>query len=241
MGLANVRSPHDVLCHELAEAVSSANIVILDAETDDDLTAIARAAIELPGILLVGSGGLAAAVGRIEGAGPRHSVATGRDGARPITVIIGTAEPHIAEQIARLRQTGAVVHRLTAGVGAPAIDFEHEVRAIVIEWGSDPRVHAPRVIAALSELAPELADCDLILIGGDTARTVLDLIAEPALHPLAEVTTGAVVSRTKAGRIVATRPGSFGERDSLVDLVAAVRALRERTASEPDRKRKVGA
>lgn len=54
------------------------------------------------------------------------------------------------------------------------------------------------------------------LTGGQTARGVLDTLGVGRLDPLAELTPGAVLSRDADGRRYVTRPGSFGDPDSLV-------------------------
>jgi 4-hydroxythreonine-4-phosphate dehydrogenase len=59
---------------------------------------------------------------------------------------------------------------------------------------------------------------DLVLTGGETARAVIDAIGLTDLRPIHEVHHGAVVSVASDGRSVATRPGSFGDGDSLVAI-----------------------
>ncbi|MEV1177987.1 nucleotide-binding domain containing protein [Nonomuraea sp. NPDC049784] len=59
---------------------------------------------------------------------------------------------------------------------------------------------------------------DLILTGGETARRVLDALGVRELIPLDQVHHGAVHSRTPEGHSVVTRPGSFGDVDSLLRI-----------------------
>lgn len=70
---------------------------------------------------------------------------------------------------------------------------------------------------------------DLVLTGGETARQVLDALAITRLDPVGQVHHGAVHLRTPDGRSVVTRPGSFGDPDSLRHIV---RALRPHTRTE---------
>ena len=76
---------------------------------------------------------------------------------------------------------------------------------------------------------------DLVLTGGETARTTLDALGIRELEPLGEIHHGAVHSRTPDGRRVVTRPGSYGAEDSLLRIVAALRPRRppSRQPSEP--------
>ncbi|MFT3876851.1 MAG: nucleotide-binding domain containing protein [Propioniciclava sp.] len=73
---------------------------------------------------------------------------------------------------------------------------------------------------------------DLILTGGETARAVLTALGVRSLRVVAEAEPGAVVSRTDGGRLIGTRPGSFGGPDSLVRLRSALSSAHP----EPDPK-----
>ncbi len=64
---------------------------------------------------------------------------------------------------------------------------------------------------------------DLVLTGGETARHVLDALAVAELDPVGQVHHGAVHLATPDGRSVVTRPGSFGDPDSLRQIVQALR------------------
>ncbi|WP_275558669.1 four-carbon acid sugar kinase family protein [Streptomyces sp. 5-6(2022)] len=64
---------------------------------------------------------------------------------------------------------------------------------------------------------------DLVLTGGETARRVLDALAVTELDPVGQVHHGAVHLRTPDGQSVVTRPGSFGDPDSLRHIVQALR------------------
>ncbi|MFD8162651.1 four-carbon acid sugar kinase family protein [Streptomyces malaysiensis] len=64
---------------------------------------------------------------------------------------------------------------------------------------------------------------DLVLTGGETARRVLDALAVAELDPVGQVHHGAVHLATPDGRSVVTRPGSFGDPDSLRQIVQALR------------------
>jgi len=83
----------------------------------------------------------------------------------------------------------------------------------------DPRL-ARRVSGGLAATvaAALRAPVDLVLIGGETARRVLDALGIDVLEPVVAIHHGAVLSRTAGGGAVVTRPGSFGGPDSLVQI-----------------------
>ncbi|MGS2585974.1 four-carbon acid sugar kinase family protein [Streptomyces hebeiensis] len=135
--LAVVRGSGDDLTERLRRLLAAGTHPVCDAETDADLDAIAAAALRLgPGVRLLGTGGLAAALGRLVGRpdgvpGPRpdETPPYGADAAspdvarnvservgtdrrrdatdRPLLVVVGTAEPGAVAQIAQLTAAGA--------------------------------------------------------------------------------------------------------------------------------------
>ncbi len=74
---------------------------------------------------------------------------------------------------------------------------------------------------------------DLVLTGGQTARAVLDHLGVRRLRPVAQPDHGVVVSLADDGRLVATKPGSFGQDPTLTDLVRLLRALRSGVPTAP--------
>ncbi|MFI7149729.1 4-hydroxythreonine-4-phosphate dehydrogenase PdxA [Nonomuraea sp. NPDC050022] len=241
LDLATVRS--DRLSEAIASCARDAHIALCDAETDQDLDAILRAALTVPSVRLVGSGGLADALGRhLRSLGPaagEHPPVPGHGGVGcpAALVVVGSAEPVAAEQVRRLTEAGAVpvALPLAALLGTP--DGREPLphiplgdRAVVAYLDSAGVVlpAASRDIA--SRLAEAVADAvrayerpvDLVLTGGETARRVLDALQVRELTPVGQVHPGAVHSRTADGRSVVTRPGSFGEADSLVEIVRAL-------------------
>ncbi|MFD0477229.1 nucleotide-binding domain containing protein [Nonomuraea thailandensis] len=60
----------------------------------------------------------------------------------------------------------------------------------------------------------------MVLTGGETARRVLDTLQVRELTPVGQIHHGAVHCHTPQGRSVVTRPGSFGDRDSLLRIAA---------------------
>ncbi|GHH10052.1 4-hydroxythreonine-4-phosphate dehydrogenase PdxA [Streptomyces lanatus] len=222
----------------LRDTIAAGRLPLCDAETDADLDRIADAAIAAgPGVRLLGTGGLAAAVGRLLGRTGGASAPAGtpvRRERRPLLIVVGTAEPAAAAQIAQLAQRGArhialPADRLSTTDGHAA--GTSDVTVLSIDNGQ--RVQpgsAYRPVHGLARLAAHhAAGADLVLTGGETARRVLDALEVPQLTPLGEIHHGAVHALASDGRHVVTRPGSFGETDSLLRIAAALRPDRFRT------------
>src|SRR5699024_12280007 len=72
---------------------------------------------------------------------------------------------------------------------------------------------------------------DLFLPGGQTARSVLDALGVTGLHPIAQPEIGTVISCTVDGRLIVTRPGSFGATDNLLNSLRTIQQLRALSSS----------
>ncbi|MET7332191.1 4-hydroxythreonine-4-phosphate dehydrogenase PdxA [Nonomuraea sp. NPDC005650] len=245
LDLATVRS--DRLSAAIASCAEDSHLALCDAETDADLDAVLRAALAVPSVRLVGSGGLADALGRhLRGLGaaveepepvPAHTARHG-DVARPAPlVVVGSAEPVAAEQVRRLVEAGAVPVPLplTALLGTaderdplPRIPIgDQAVVAFLDSAGAVLPTASRDIVRRLAEVVADAVRAsprtvDLVLTGGETARRVLDALQVRELAPVGQVHPGAVHSRTPDGRSVVTRPGSFGGPGSLVEIVRAL-------------------
>ncbi|MGJ6121599.1 four-carbon acid sugar kinase family protein [Mycolicibacterium sp. Y3] len=201
-----------------------AGIVVCDAATDADLDAVLRNAA--PGTQFVGTAALAAAVARTLAPGtpqpPPYRDPSG------LLAVIGTAEPKAAEQVRRLIEHGFGHLPIAA---AALVNGSADPGRLVLALDSGPVVltidgevrpgQARDLSAALGKLVAQgqfQHQPDLILTGGETARAVIDAIGLTELRPVHQVHHGAVVSVASDGRNVATRPGSFGDHDSLVAI-----------------------
>ncbi|MFG2589664.1 four-carbon acid sugar kinase family protein [Streptomyces sp. NPDC048438] len=243
--LTEIRAGIPHLEHRLRSGLAGGVAMVCDAETDADLDAVAEALLRLPEtVRTIGSGGITAALGRLSGTA-EHRAGPGRPGAgrRPVVVVVGTAHPGAGAQIAQLTRRGA---RHIAFHAAPLLthpDGSHPAVAALTVPDSTVLVLsiAPTTVvdpAAAPHLGRALArtvarflpgEADLVLTGGETARSLLDELSVTALLPVGQVHHGAVLCRTTDGRGVVTRPGSFGGTDSLVRMVGA---LREQTGHE---------
>jgi uncharacterized protein YgbK (DUF1537 family) len=222
----------------LADLFADGVVPLCDAETDDDLDAVVRACTDLgPGIRLLGTGGLAGAVGRLLAPSGPAERRPSPPAERPLLVVVGTAEPSAAAQIARLVAEGARHIALPAqALGGPAADVPPlsvapaGTTVVSIDGSGGFLPGAARALAAglARTVAAVPVPVDLVLTGGETARRVLDALGIAELAPRGQIHHGAVHATTADGRAVVTRPGSYGGTDSLLTIVRALRPGRLR-------------
>lgn len=285
LDLDAVRSPD--LAERLRQLFSGddAVTVVADGETEADLEAVVDALSRLEysaggrGIVLVGTGGIAAVLaqtlrpGARAGASigipvPARNAQTSAEGsgasqlpeghaARPVLAVVGSASGAARRQLRELQAGGFVLvglspeelrqpgtaaklrtvrEALGAGeavaltVVAEQVD-PHEAGAIVRNLGRFvSRVLDPQSPDAQSPGPAAVVGPDLILTGGETAREVLERLGIRALEPLGAEQHGAVVSLADDGRLVGTKPGSFGDDLALLQLYHSIQSRR---ASEP--------
>ena len=221
IGLAEVRDPSAP--RRLAQELRRSRVVVADAESDADCDVLAVAAVAA-GAVIAGAGGMAAAAGRTAVL-PSDPPGAPLPGIRPgpLAVVVGSAAGAARAQVSALAEGGTAVHAWCPGVHLPA---EAADRAILLDAPHDP-AGADRLSAAFAaEAAAATPGHHLVLTGGQTARAVLARHGIDRLRPLAQVHHGAVLALAEDGLLVATRPGSFGDRDSLRSIRDAVTALR---------------
>ncbi|MGW0937141.1 four-carbon acid sugar kinase family protein [Streptomyces sp. NPDC002666] len=185
-----------------------------------------------PVVVVVGTAhrGAAAQIAQLSARGAQHlalpatSLVTdprsGRPGA-PDTdhYALGTADGHV-------RARAPYTSRGTVRLPAPVTVFSI-ARTGTVDPSAAPRLVHGLCRAVAGRLPP---NADLVLTGGETARTLLDALAVTSLLPVGQVHHGAVLCRTPQGRGVVIRPGSHGGQDSLVRMVEALLPDRNRPA-----------
>lgn len=222
-------SPHDI-----AAALSDGAVVICDVTTDADLDAVVATARGLVGVQLVGTAALTAALARTL---PTTAAAQrAQNGCLPaILTVVGTGALNATEQVAALIDHGATpimvaAGALLAGTADPTILAEALTADVVLTVsGSAPAAQKVSLATALGRYvaAADLRAStrpDLVLTGGETARSVIDALGLASLQPVDVVHHGAVLSVASDGRRIVTRPGSFGDRASFVDITAHLSA-----------------
>jgi 4-hydroxythreonine-4-phosphate dehydrogenase len=141
---------------------------------------------------------------------------------------VGTADSNASAQLRELESAGIAVVRIDAAdllAGRTTKLAAPDAVAIAIEGAVAPK-NAHSLVRALAEIAAEIIDesTDLVLTGGETARTVLDHLGVTRMEPVAEIHPGAIASITPDGRLVVTRPGSFGDHRSLAVIATYLRS-----------------
>ncbi|RCW41070.1 4-hydroxythreonine-4-phosphate dehydrogenase [Halopolyspora algeriensis] len=234
--LETVRSGR--LSTELAACAETGDIPICDSRTDSDLDEIVAAA-NLSGARLIGAGGLAAALGRSLHL-PESPSAPASNTDHQLLVVVGTADPGATDQVRTLAASGVRTVTCDAGElidrGPRDADLARILTALergpaALTIDAPEQVGAARARNLVQGLATTVARAverthrpvDLVLTGGETARRALDALAITSLTPMAQIHHGAVHSRTPSGTSVVTRPGSFGDTDSLIRIVEHLR------------------
>lgn len=217
---------------DIAAALSDGAVAICDVATDADLDTVVATASRVPGVQLVGTAALTAALARtLPTSAAVQSIESSCTPA--VLTVVGTGALNAAEQVAALLDTGATpivvsAEALIAGTADPrrlsqALTTRAEVvltvsGSISAAQRTELAIALGRYVAAADAAASSRPD--LVLSGGETARSVIDALGVDALQPIDVVHHGAVVSVASDGRRIVTRPGSFGDRNSFVDITA---------------------
>ncbi len=254
LDLSVVHAGTETLSTELGRLAEQGVLAVCDAETDEDLDAVAAAAIQHRHPVVVGASGVAAALGRALGGSHTGSDAEpggavdGCSGplepADSVLVVVGTAEQSARAQVVRLQQAGAVVQSVGPSDSGPAAEAVNALdKALRTGFGVLQVAPAPMDADRSSPLLDRLADtaaavlarqplARVVLTGGATARAVLTRLRVDTLRLQCQVHPGAAHLRTDDGRHVVTRPGSHGGVDSLERIAYHLGApLSPRTAS----------
>jgi uncharacterized protein YgbK (DUF1537 family) len=218
-------------------------IVALDAETDEDLEAIAdRLAVGAVPRLMAGCSGFAAVLPRLlDLPTGQPEMATLRP---PLLVVSGSPHERSLGQLREAELRGAPSLEVDPGtVGQPAWRRE-AARTIVGRLGergmmivrsrpgraASPPPHAA-FLRGVGRLVREVVDATAVptiaLFGGDTAFAVIEALDIRDLEPSWEICQGVVVCRARHGELhLVTKAGGFGP----VDVVERIRGALEREA-----------
>jgi uncharacterized protein YgbK (DUF1537 family) len=203
-------------------------VSLCDAETPDDLAAIARQGAGLEGpVLWCGSAGLARALGRGGRSGQPLRLPDG-----PRLFVVGSPHPVARAQAARLRlmlesATAAVTGELcpTAAI-APAARALSAGRSAALVFAMPPVAAAEAeavmatTFAALARLPPPAV---AVVVGGDTLYRLCRALAATSLIALGEWGPGIPMARIAGGAwdgtSIVTKSGAFAGSDVLVRLL----------------------
>lgn len=192
-----------------------------DIETDNDLI---RALEAHPDNTLVGARGLADALARLmTGRASADDIAAPK--ARKALFIIGSHDPITVAQADLLRARAGVTWVAAANGVAPAFSLDAPVTVLQATPG-EQTVSGIEVADNLARSLPAdlRAWIDLLfLTGGATAEAILAHLGIGMASVVGEALPGLPVTRVD-GLTIITKSGGFGDRQTLVDLAAAIAA-----------------
>jgi D-threonate/D-erythronate kinase len=197
------------------DTVCSARLVVVDARTTSDLDMLAaKLAWADSSVIMVGSGGLSAALGRlwpVEPASPPTWLP--RREASDVLVAVSSLHPVTRQQVARLReQPSDQVKILTA------------TQAVKVSAAEAAAELADRALAELTT-GHYLA---AVLVGGDGAAAILRRLAADRVVVDSMISTGCPASTVVGGRAdglrLITKSGGFGQPDTLTRIVDLLRS-----------------
>ena len=209
-------------------------ILVFDAESDADLEQIVRnLQPELKRVLLVGSAGIAQAVGRVCFASALPSMRSPSVAGR-ILIVVGSRAEQSAEQVRRVLQLGST-ERFIAPNGVVAGDAIARSQAQLLVLQATPSADGPESDAAV--VARRMAEGATTLLarggigavvvtGGDTAIAILQGLGQSTLRVIGTLLPGIPYSRIKgpAGELLfVTKAGGFGAPDTFHTIATRLR------------------
>lgn len=243
LSLAQVRAGEDALARLMAQAEPA--LFVADAETNDDLVALAGAALRAGLTLLCGSAGLARAVAaRMQTGRQPERAARHVRGDWPVLIVAGSQHSTTAGQVDYAGRCGIAVLRVAMDGALPADrrPLVADARAaltngqpvVVSMAGSQPCAQGPGGVARfLADTANDILSrasvAGVVLTGGDIAAAACCAFGARWIELDGEVVPGIPIGRLAdgpyAGLGVVTKAGGFGRPDALT-LAARALALR---------------
>jgi len=257
LALDTVRCGGSTLRTAMCTLAQDADVLVCDAETDEDLRAIADASLALGrGTIWAGSAGLAYPLPRAAGLEPGTAAPlNGPLAAGPTLFVVGSGSSVAREQVKVLDSwTDALAIRiapavLLAGDQSPEWRAHHASleralnagRDVVVLPAPEPQLESgkgPLLSSALAELVRPFAETvgALVATGGETARAVFLAWGIHRLRLMGEVEPGLPYSITAGWRRqlpVLTKAGAFGRPETLLHCRHFLRELDRRSAAHP--------
>jgi 4-hydroxythreonine-4-phosphate dehydrogenase len=259
LALALIRGEGEKLRDAIRAMAQEADVLVCDAESDDDLRRVAEAAMALGrGTMWAGSGGLAQHLLAAAGL-PR----TLRASHRPIQVsgpalfVVGSGCAVSHEQVEALAsRSDTIVRKISAEVllggeesaawRACGLELERALMAgrdVAVMVDPEIRLESAQGAAlttAMGVMVRPLAGKvgALVVTGGETARAVFEAWGVRRLRLMGEVEAGLPFSVTDGwGREIAvvTKAGAFGGRESLLGCLEFLDGLKRGPANEETR------
>lgn len=235
--LGLVRQHPNAVCEWLRAGEDG--ILVADAETDDDLDVLARAAASSSLQVLCGAAGFARRLALALPQGPRQHVRP--NATQPILIVAGSKHAATMRQLQALADAGMPVvqlpqdvidhpdRSLTETLATVGASLASGSATAVTTAGLNPSASAERTVAArLAEIAtsPLIREQigGMVLTGGDVAAAVCGALHAEGIALGGEIYAGQPWGRLIGGEMpglpVATKAGSFG-RDHALRTCAA--------------------
>ncbi len=235
LSLIDARSGLDHLTAVIGEYHSG--LLIADAENDDDLTAIAEAAIESDLRLLCGSAGLCHALARLDARERAQRPVAGKRSHGPILVIAGSLHAATIAQLDAVRETeipmiepDGLDDATIEQVVQQAAEHLHEKHDVIIashRAGTglpDDEEIAGKLGFVTRRILEQEKPGGLFLTGGDVASAVCREIDARAIDLFGEVQPGIPYGKLRNGELdgtpVVTKAGGFGGERAIIGAIA---------------------
>ena len=242
LDIATVRSFRPAFIRAVGKAAEIGDVLVCDAETDDDLLAVAEAATNLGNrVVWVGSAGLAHQLPKATGLAVRaeEGFTDLPHTSGSILFVIGSTSGTTKQQAATLLSSSEIrrivvpAEVLLAGPEGPdwsaftseLYEAVEEGEDVILLCSPEPKVDLadrPRLSLALAEMTAALHGRvgALVASGGETARKVLDRWGVATLHLHGELERGVPISSTVIDGTrpltVITKAGDFGQQYTLL-------------------------
>lgn len=197
------------------------SVLILDGETEADMTAIASRYIGRSDLVLAGSTGLMRALARVSERGPHRASAP--PPSRRVLIVVGSMNVRSREQLDTLQPRGTPIFTLAADTDLPpmadAIGTQFSTTDVVAITTSAAPADARQVAQRLSHVVArviEQAFVDaLVVTGGDTLAEILERLGTHSLRVCREIEPGiplCILDQPRAIPLI-TKAGGFGSAD----------------------------
>lgn len=246
VGISAIRGNN--LREAMNELARNADVLACDAETEEDLHAIAHASIELGrGTVWVGSAGLAAHLARAARIQREAWSRPALFSPGPTLFVVGSGSSVSRQQAQFLESRPDVISlRIASGVlrGGEALPEWQAQRAMLVRafragvdvlltLGAEEPVESgqePLLAAALGEMVRPFSNSvgALVITGGETARAIFRAWGIQGMQVVGEVEPGLPYSITAGWRRqlpVLTKAGGFGTPESLLHCREFLRSL----------------
>lgn len=247
IGIATVRANSPALQHSMLMFQRVADVLVCDAESDDDLHRIAEASMILRDrTVWAGSAGLAAQLP------PAAGVAACTRAAQPISLapgpalfVVGSFAPVSCEQANLLSAVSEVAtlhlqmtsHRSSFDPLLEALQSNRDALIVIDEFERCSESDADSVARAIAQFVTSIAPLlgAVVATGGETARTLLDALGIRDLRLVCEVEPGipfSIAENWTRSLPIITKAGGFGSRESLLRCRQFLQAL-DRSSALP--------